>query len=282
MIYFSHIPKTAGTTLRYILSQYFEDTKIFRAQLWNDLPDPGRIEWNSYDLVTGHFGHALVDYLPTEVKTITLLRNPIERTISQYHHVISDEHYVHRVGNRVIKDIGNGEISGMLEDKECREYFSNIQAKFITLSCQPSTNKGVSFGEWEEVRTVSQSHNTVELAKSRLKDYYHVGVQEFFEQSYLLLCYKANFHPYYDGERRMVFSARPVIESFSVELIDELEKINNVDIQLYNYAIDLFKKEYDSMLDSLSSSLSLPRPGFEDVQSTKNLIVANQSKHRQR
>lgn len=276
MIYFSHIPKTAGTTLRAFLSQFFDDARILPHQLWHELGNPQEIKWENYDLVTGHFGHGLVEYLPTGSKVITMLRHPIERTISQYNHVMRDNYYEHKLGDRVISKIGNGDFSKMLDDPQCAEYFSNIQLKFINLSCKPSGGM-VSFGNWKEVVDIYNSgEKQVSLAQERLSSYHFVGIQEYFAQSYLLLSFIEGFHPYYDGTRRMVIGDRPKVSELSDSLLQKIDKINILDKHLYDFAVTRFIEAYSNMLQQISNHLGATIPDFSDVVRAKDLLVKYQ------
>ncbi|MFZ6021909.1 MAG: sulfotransferase family 2 domain-containing protein [Patescibacteria group bacterium] len=276
MIYFSHIPKTAGTTLRSFISQFFPEDRIFSAQLWNELENPEMTDWSKYDFVSGHFGHALTTYLPDNTKTITMLRDPIQRTVSQYNHVVSDRYFEHKIGKRRIKDIGNGDMNLMLQDAECADYFSNIQLKFIALSCKPVERGMVSFGNWEETIINNSKAQLLDLALNRVSKYYFLGIQEFFEQSYLLLSYKEGFHPYFDGERRMVMEKKLQFNSIKDELLEKLYEINDLDLKLYSYSVEIFKKDYNNMCEKICSSLGVSIPDFSDTASIKDLLVKYQ------
>jgi len=86
---FVHIPKTGGKSFRYILMNQFEKCNGFK------LSNPERIEWISqqtpedllrFDLIHGHFPYYFLPPMPKRFKFFTILRDPIERIISQYNY----------------------------------------------------------------------------------------------------------------------------------------------------------------------------------------------------
>jgi hypothetical protein len=93
ILFFLHIPKTAGSTLRSVLdSEYpggvqslgnmFKGTGgVDEEVLWlltaADIPSETK-------LVTGHLPLLALEYLPVSTRNFTFLRDPVERTISHY------------------------------------------------------------------------------------------------------------------------------------------------------------------------------------------------------
>ena len=97
---FAHIPKTAGTTFRYILYNHVKSADIFpsRATLYRQgrayLPqdefearyDVQALAQNCH-LMCGHFFHKQIEHYGLAFpKTITFLREPVARTISHLRH----------------------------------------------------------------------------------------------------------------------------------------------------------------------------------------------------
>jgi len=89
-IYLLHIMKTGGTALvdgltavadgRFCLHQVFLDHLVA-------MPE---VVLERASLVAGHLGMEALDYLPPEVVTATVIRNPVERVLSHYAHVLRD------------------------------------------------------------------------------------------------------------------------------------------------------------------------------------------------
>ena len=92
---FLHIPKTAGSSLRNALSQVYLPT----AQLYlYDAPGPGRtMDLDTFEalapeerskprFIAGHFYFGLHTTIPRPAMYVTVIRDPVERVASLYHH----------------------------------------------------------------------------------------------------------------------------------------------------------------------------------------------------
>ncbi|WP_041355175.1 sulfotransferase family 2 domain-containing protein [Nitrosococcus halophilus] len=81
VVYFLHIPKTAGTSFQYYLAQYFPGGKICPAQVQAELLQIPAHELQEYRLFAGHFW-GLQQLLDQRLALITMLREPLARAIS--------------------------------------------------------------------------------------------------------------------------------------------------------------------------------------------------------
>ena len=86
-LYYLHIPKTAGTSLISFLDSQFDSSEICPAQLLPSLFALPRQDLSKYAFFRGHLWHGLNTYLKRDLAYITMLRDPVQRTISWYSHV---------------------------------------------------------------------------------------------------------------------------------------------------------------------------------------------------
>lgn len=96
---FVHVPKTAGTTIRSLLESRFQPDAVFPSerliaehpavyqdiQVVKDILGKSKI---STPLIRSHIPyHTLLPFLPDDPTTLTMLRHPVRRTLSElYHH----------------------------------------------------------------------------------------------------------------------------------------------------------------------------------------------------
>ena len=96
-----HIPKTAGTTLGYILDLGFRRKVFYDYTQLDDKPellqkDIAHLQANKdfiaerFKLIHGHFHYKKYGDIFPNAKYITCLREPLKRTVSQYHHIIQE------------------------------------------------------------------------------------------------------------------------------------------------------------------------------------------------
>ncbi len=95
-----HIPKTAGTTLAIVLRNWY-GARVTRSvgggpearQRFARLPAGERGEVR---LCIGHQDFGMHEHIPRASTYVTILRDPVARVVSHYHHVFSEPtHYLH-------------------------------------------------------------------------------------------------------------------------------------------------------------------------------------------
>ena len=96
-LYFLHIPKTAGTSVTEWLRNRVKRGSLCPAKNWDQLVMIEPQALMDYRVFAGHFGMDLELFLGQKMTTVTVLRDPLSRTISHYRHVRRDpEHPLHR------------------------------------------------------------------------------------------------------------------------------------------------------------------------------------------
>jgi hypothetical protein len=89
-VYFMHIEKTAGVSVHKVLSERFAPGTVCPARIDEDIVGVDATSLAPYRLFSGHFTGAFTDFLGAPLRTVTLLRDPIQRSISHYAHIRRD------------------------------------------------------------------------------------------------------------------------------------------------------------------------------------------------
>lgn len=235
---FLHIPKTAGTTFRNVLQSHFLIAEFYPFNLIYNLED---IPTEPYRVFWGHFPVTLMKLLAGEdVALITFLRNPIDRTVSQYHQLYTRNIDYPEVEPRVPETLEE-----YLYHPAFVPMCIDLQTQMLTLKVKGSTPSEVR-QTWDEVQDAVSLTNrpSAEEAYPILESFEFVGITERFADSMSLFNYRFGWPPIEDVLKLNVRS----YEKPSQSLIDRIIELNQEDIKLYDYAVRLFNARYAQMV----------------------------------
>jgi hypothetical protein len=230
---FLHIPKTGGTTLRHILERCYRRDQIctfkdpgFLSQIeyFKRLPPEKR---KAYRLIEGHLSLGFHRYLPGHWSYITLLREPIARILSFYYYARSHaEHYLYSTLRDDLVDLRS-----LLKQRTAHTHeFFNLQTSMI------------AGDEWDDPERPAD-RAALERAKQNLRSYFRVvGLTEEFDATLRLLSqtfgWKVGFY-----RKRNVTRRKPHVEMLDPEVSKLLRAANALDIELYQFARELFQTQ---------------------------------------
>ncbi|MFZ9857629.1 MAG: sulfotransferase family 2 domain-containing protein [Roseiflexaceae bacterium] len=246
---FIHIFKTAGTSLLEYLQSQFSPDQISPfcfwtpRNHWSDVEQASLdIDLRPYSLVTGHYFYAQIAPFVTNPYYITMLRDPIERTISGY------------AQQQRVEDAIHAEEANQLA---LRDFIRDATTSRLTNNLQTRVFGGGLRGTPRHPRDLMQMGEDwhaldLELAKARLDECVVVGFTEHFAESLHLLSYRFGWGA---PPRQIHLNQAP---NKSVDLDDEtrsvLHEVNRADIELYAHGLKRFQKEYHEMLHQLLTS----------------------------
>ncbi len=234
---FLHIPKTAGTTLKGIISRQYPSERmviigedvIGSIVSFRERPTS---EWETKNIIQGHMSFGLHRFMQPPFGYVTMLRKPLPRAVSDYAFVTSTpQHPIYQH----VKDLSFAEymtsnITGQL---------SNGQTRLLCGDCEDE-NFGVP-----TLRKLEQTD--LECAKNHIDDHVIViGLQEHFDESLVLFKHRLGWKlPFYISEN---ITRRPfTVASLTPKDQELVDTQNNLDLELYNYALKLFESEINAL-----------------------------------
>lgn len=279
-VYFMHIPKTGGTTLVHHLQEndYYQ-RHIFPYHSWSELLQSEQADKEppiskNFKLVHGHFSMALKHQLPSDFLVTTILREPVDRAFSQFHHIKQDPDENNWVPNDLI---GPKEtMHDLLKDSDRAAFFANYQSRYLTADFDVqklAKNNKIYLDNLDKfLKPKLNDKQLLARAKKQLDSMVAFGIQEFYQESLLLFAATFSWTIVYDNERHMTFTGRPALESEDKKTIEALKKINGVDIELYKYAREQFLNRYLEVIQlQLANKISMKE--FLDNRSRINKQV---------
>jgi hypothetical protein len=176
---------------------------------------------------------------------ITLLRDPIDRAISQYYYIRQDKSHRHRLHNIFkevsFSDVYNRDLYKNYDPKLGHTMFElahNYQTRILS-----GTTHFHRFHTWvadnPDQLELDESH--LERAITNLKDNFSfVTIQEHIDEGWTELAPRFGWsYPidyFFDKETRPnVTDYRPIVSEVPEEILEAIRKENKLDIQLYNW-----------------------------------------------
>ena len=223
----THIPKTAGTTLKNILQTVYEDSFIWvqnthhPGEIANTLKN---IDLYNIKVIHGHVSYGLHEYLPNDInyKYITFLRHPGERLLSLYNFIFREDTaniYKWDIKYNWSRDIGFFEwlhdvkIAG--QDNGMTRFLSGMNV----LNTYDITNK-----------VTKDNYN---LAEKNLAKYSFVGLTEFFDFGILELAHALNWDDIPEYEDMYVYPDRLHFKDLTSSEMSEVQESQKFDFYLY-------------------------------------------------
>lgn len=218
-IIFLHIVKTAGTTLHRIIERQFpaEEDYFLREpdHLFGDFLSLSTGERARLRMLRGHMVFGMHEHLPQPATYFTLMRDPIERTISYFHHILRfPNHHAHEA--IVSRNIDLREAI----ERQVDPLLWNGQTRVLAV------------GKWHDGCT----DGALSAAKHNLDRHFSVvGLVDRFDETLFLL--KETY-----GWRKLFYTRQnvgrrpPRGQNLPGEVLDTVREANNLDQHLYNYA----------------------------------------------
>lgn len=274
-IFFLHIPKTAGLSLRWAMVNSFPINRVAEVnserELWDT--DIGRLRELAFLSGHAHFGfRKIFRRLPF---IFTFLRSPFKRTVSAYWHIRSEDvsRFPDRNFQEIIRECQRRPLEEILLDPESPVLgqLANIQTAYLAgfdLIKKPSdaADTGCNrlrdhYDEPARPDPLTLGQKELECAKAALDAIPLFGLVEEMEKSLEAFRKSLGFQP----TAMPVINVRKVVTSgheLSNAAVERIEELTEYDSILYEYAVDRFSSRFVEM--------SAGRPGFQPFSASKH------------
>ena len=278
ILFFLHIPKTAGSTLHKIIEKQYPSHEVFTIPGANPHKQVDKIkQWDDSHkerirVIKGHMNFGLHESMDKQPTYITILRHPIDRAISTYYYILRTPiHHLHEY-------VSSKKIS--LKDFVCDGLFTDMD------NGQTRRLSGVSVGQfpgYKEVKFGQCYPELLEEAKNNLDRYFAVvGIQEKFDESLLMMQQKMDWKNCYYVKQN-VSKSRMELDEISDDCHDAIAQFNHLDMQLYEFVKakmekqihareSLFQKDlarfqsYNKIYGNIVEFISVPRNYLRQVK----------------
>ena len=258
VLYFSHIPKTAGMTFRTIVEDHFHCHEICPATLDEHIASIPAEQIKQYRLFRGHLGFIdLPKLVPGKrLINVNILREPVARVISHYDYIRrtpTDPRY------DSIKDISLEEFA---EKLTLGKFGKNMQTYRVAKVAQFNLND-------------LSPEETLELAKQSLDQFAFAGILEKFQDSLFLLSYIFGWNPILNSRKENA-SKKPKTEAeLSAQTLAVIREQTQLDQVLYQYAQEIFDSRFAQMKEALTE-----RYGSKDETISLVALLEKHAEHR--
>ncbi len=243
---FLHVPKTAGTSFTAVLDARFREEEICPAYYWKELFAIPRERLQAYRLVRGHFEYAVTELL-RDVRIITMLRDPVARTVSHYRYMATLAHHPLRevfAGVPLPELLEDPEIGRQMVNPQVYYFGRDLDLEVLRRNLAP---EGPEIYPWDN--RPGQRELSLERARERLATAAFVGLQERFDDSLLLLAETFGWNPPAESTRLNVTPGRSKKDGIPGEWLEAARARNDLDMALYTFATELFEARYRAMVE---------------------------------
>jgi hypothetical protein len=226
---FDHLPKTGGSALRLV----FEE--IFGAENVSPHLNIGKTEqWaeknrSSYRMIVGHF-HSPIPRMGLSQQRVrmTMLRDPIDRALSEYFYFRNDVH--NAPWDKLVTHAKEHDLYAYIKMLEAKGDIAVSNRYAHHFAAQ------VSRGPWRERELLSS-------AREAIGAYDFVGVQEQFVDSADVFCCVYGLRPAAKIPRANTTSERIALRDLDSRTRERLIRLNQVDLEIYNLVCSRFQSQ---------------------------------------
>ncbi len=233
--FYVHVQKAAGTELRERLKRHFAPEQLYPDPTDGDIFEVAPqvsvrqllARWEQrkqeIEVITGHFPYATTELLDAEFVTLSVLREPVARTLSHLRH--------HRKMNPDARDLP---LETIYEDVFRPAFFANHMVKMFSLTAEEIATS-VARDTWAMVMQIDFTPDRLPRAKEHVAQLDVLGLHDEFDDFCAELERRFGWQL---GEP--LYANRTPAEDASASLRARIATDNALDLDLYEYARELY------------------------------------------
>lgn len=252
-LYFLHIAKCGGTSVRDYLDQLFYQNEFVAGLNPEMLSKYPKEEIKNWKLISGHLDRTVLKYIKPDI-TITWLRDPVQRYISAYSRLsqLKIENRADFTKNKKAEEI----ISNFENDNN---YFRAENPEFLRNGNLMTKSLGSNFFSYERY-TTSGEEKLKEAIRYLTEEVQFFGIMTRIQESMDLLSYTLGQIPHetylHSNATNSMYKGSYESEKFKTFFKD----ISDLDLKLWQYSVDLFNERFNRTLHNLWTKFN----GYDD------------------
>jgi hypothetical protein len=229
--FYVHVQKAAGTELRERLKRHFPPEKLYPDPTDGDIFEVAPqvsvrqllARWEArkdeIEIITGHFPYSTIELLDAEFVTLSVLREPVDRTLSHLRH--------HRKMNPDTRDVP---LEQIYEEVFRPAFFANHMVKMFSLTADEIASSAAR-DTWAMVMRIDFTPERLTRAKAQVDRLDVLGLHDHFDA----FCDELQARYGWDlGDP--LFANRTPTEAVAASLRSRIAADNAMDIELFEHA----------------------------------------------
>jgi hypothetical protein len=216
-------------TMRAALTSQYPFAEKMPAEQWSELRQVER-PFEQYKLFVGHFRYFFRDVFPGDAKVFTILRDPVERTISHLKHMLTDP------GFHELHELAKGrDLRAIAQDPRIISQCSEIMAGYLSKARQDDWPASLDFDAPESAYTKKPDDISAALAALDAMDF--VGFVDDLSADFARISAMLGLHPPVDLPVINSASERGRVVQADAELAEIVREANPMDCAFYAEAL---------------------------------------------
>jgi hypothetical protein len=251
LVYFLHIPKTAGMSLHEFLVKVGGPDRVPPHMIWDDLLRGTAPITDRTWIVSAHFGGLFPLWLRRWPRIITILREPVSRALSHINHIQrAPGHLLHEasVGLSVEEYCAHPLLRRTVENFQAR-YLASLRFSEVLLPKGPLDalpQGAISIGFEDALYSLDTTDGLLDTAVRSFELIEAVGLCEAFGASLRLYAKVLGWDGEVEEHRvNRAATGQKTVADLTPGERETLTRLNWIDIQVYKAAREVFRRQCD-------------------------------------